>query len=161
MEGKLGRFIKKVRGRAETPAQPAAVLETLYASEPPILPIFPVSQDSPNYYAATFKGQDYKVARFGTTEQFQDRFTAYATAAPICDSCERLIFPGAVGVVYDEQDNKLFQHFGPDCAESISFGGTIDGDGKFTPAFKEGTLIDHMRNTGEETMVYVHNTTNP
>jgi hypothetical protein len=138
-----------------TPSDP----ETL--QEPPVLPTFPDSQDSPDFYAATFRGQDYKVARSGTSEQFQDWFTAYAPATPICDSCERLIFPGPVGVISDAQDNRLFQHFGPDCAESISFGGTIDGKGKFTPAFEEGTLIDHMISTGKETMVVDPQHNNP
>ncbi len=121
--------------------------------EQPEVPTFPETQPNRRYFSATFRGQEYQVTRRGTYRQFQEWFTAYAPVAPICGTCERLIFPGPVGEGANEKGEDLFFHMRSDCAPSIAYSGTVEMEGSITPAFPEGDLVSHMIQTGEQTVV--------
>ena len=84
---------------------------------------------------ATWNGEVYRFRGKGTKEVFDKWFSEYAPKAPICTSCNKLIFPGdKVGINGNE-----IMHLSQDCCDTGAFyAGGIDQNGQLIPAFEGG-----------------------
>ena len=84
---------------------------------------------------ATWNGEVYRFRGQGTKEEFDKFFKEYAPKAPVCTSCDKLIFPREkVGINGSE-----IMHLTMNCCPVGAFyAGEIDQNGQLIPAFEGG-----------------------
>lgn len=84
---------------------------------------------------ATWNGEIYRLRGQGTKADFDKWFSEYAPKAPLCTSCNKLIFPGEkVGI-----NGSDIMHLAMDCCPAGAFyAGALDQNGQLIPAFEGG-----------------------
>jgi hypothetical protein len=91
-------------------------------------------------HETTWNGVEYRLRGKGTGAEFDQWFNEYAPKAPVCISCNRIIFPGTIVGRCEEG----FMHLGSDCCPDGSyFVGRIDQNGQLIKAFEEGLTAAH------------------
>lgn len=90
--------------------------------------------ENPPTYVFEWKGKRYLFECVSTRQISKDWFEEYASKAPICNSCHRLIFPGEpVGIVINKR-KKEFVHSTFECSDGVArFSGHIGNGGKLVP----------------------------